>query len=171
MRLIDADELMEHAWRDKLDSRELIAKMIEQAPTVKEIPTKIPIDIFEKLVSQEPCDVPDINVGDMISRQAVLDAMYELCDTGETLKENPWRDNPHIDAVVEAIEQLPSVNPQQKPGQWQQDLDGTYLCSECGSGFKEQPTLMGKPMFAWCPLCGAKMVEPQESEVRNDKGI
>lgn len=42
MRLIDADELMEHAWRDKLDSRELIAKMIEQAPTVKEIPTKIP---------------------------------------------------------------------------------------------------------------------------------
>ena len=53
MRLIDADELIEHAWRDKLDSRELIAKMINNAPTVKEIPTKIPIDIFEKLVSQE----------------------------------------------------------------------------------------------------------------------
>jgi hypothetical protein len=28
--------------------------------------------------------------GDAISRKAVLDAMYELCDTGETLKENPW---------------------------------------------------------------------------------
>ena len=65
MRLIDADELMEHAWRDKLDSRELIAKMIKQAPTVKEIPTKIPIDIFEKLASQEPCDVPDINDGNI----------------------------------------------------------------------------------------------------------
>ena len=34
MRLIDADELMEHVFRDKLDSRELIAKMVENAPTV-----------------------------------------------------------------------------------------------------------------------------------------
>lgn len=50
MRLIDADELIEHAWRDKLDSRELIAQMIENAPTIKEIPTKIPIDIFERLL-------------------------------------------------------------------------------------------------------------------------
>ena len=53
MRLIDADELIEHAWRDKLDSRELIAEMIEKAPTIKKIPTKIPIDVFEKLISQE----------------------------------------------------------------------------------------------------------------------
>lgn len=34
MRPIDADELLEHAWRDKLDSRELIANMIETAPTI-----------------------------------------------------------------------------------------------------------------------------------------
>lgn len=34
MRLIDADELMEHAARDKLDTRELIMQMIENAPTV-----------------------------------------------------------------------------------------------------------------------------------------
>ena len=53
MREIDADELMEHVWRDKLDSRELIAKMIENAPTVKEIPTKIPINVFEQLISQK----------------------------------------------------------------------------------------------------------------------
>lgn len=53
MRLIDADELMEHVWRDKLDSRELIAKMIDNAPTVKEIPTNIPIDVFEQLISQD----------------------------------------------------------------------------------------------------------------------
>ena len=36
MRLIDADELMEHVYRDKLDSRELIAQMIENAPTVRD---------------------------------------------------------------------------------------------------------------------------------------
>jgi len=32
MRPIDADELLEHVWRDKLDSRELIAQMIKNAP-------------------------------------------------------------------------------------------------------------------------------------------
>ena len=36
MRLIDADELMEHAMRDKLDSRELILQMIKNAPTINE---------------------------------------------------------------------------------------------------------------------------------------
>lgn len=40
MRLADKDELIEHAYRDKLDSRELIAKMIENAPTVKAIPVE-----------------------------------------------------------------------------------------------------------------------------------
>ena len=34
MRLIDADELIEKASREKLDTRELIIKMIENAPTV-----------------------------------------------------------------------------------------------------------------------------------------
>lgn len=35
MRLIDADELIERAYRERLDSRELIAQMIESAPTVE----------------------------------------------------------------------------------------------------------------------------------------
>lgn len=37
MRLIDADELMEHVYRDKLDSRELIADMVNNAPTATSI--------------------------------------------------------------------------------------------------------------------------------------
>lgn len=37
MRLIDADELMEHVRRDKLDSRELIADMVNNAPTVTDV--------------------------------------------------------------------------------------------------------------------------------------
>ena len=58
MRLINADELMEHVWRDKLDSRELIAKMVENAPTVKEIPTRIPLEVWERLVSAAPEWIP-----------------------------------------------------------------------------------------------------------------
>ena len=42
MRLIDASELMEHVWRDKLDSRELIAEMVENAPTIE--PKEITFD-------------------------------------------------------------------------------------------------------------------------------
>lgn len=37
MRLIDADELMEHVYRDKLDSRELIAEMVKNAPTITDV--------------------------------------------------------------------------------------------------------------------------------------
>ena len=37
MRLIDADELIERAARDKLDTRELILKMIRSAPTVDKV--------------------------------------------------------------------------------------------------------------------------------------
>ena len=81
-----------------------------------------------KLLEQEHCE-------DAISRQAVLNALYALCDTGETLIENPWRDNPHIDAVIETIEELPTVNPQPKTGHWipvseeLPDKEGYYLCS------------------------------------------
>lgn len=48
-------------------------------------------------------------MSDLIERQAVLDAMYALCNTGETLKDNPWRDNPHIDAIIGIINNLPSA--------------------------------------------------------------
>lgn len=34
MRLIDADALMDHVYNDKLDSRELIAQMVNNAPTI-----------------------------------------------------------------------------------------------------------------------------------------
>lgn len=37
MRLIDADELMEHVYRDKLASRKLIAEMVKNAPTITDV--------------------------------------------------------------------------------------------------------------------------------------
>lgn len=38
MRLIDGDELIEHVWRDRLDSRERIANLVKSMPTIKTIP-------------------------------------------------------------------------------------------------------------------------------------
>lgn len=66
------------------------------------------IDATEKVIKLppvEPCE-------DCISRRAVMDAMYELCGEG-SLKDNPWRDNPHIDSIIYAIEHLPSVTSKQ----------------------------------------------------------
>lgn len=34
MRLIDADELIEHLWRDDVSSREKIVSIVERMPTV-----------------------------------------------------------------------------------------------------------------------------------------
>lgn len=36
MKLINADELIEHVWRDRVDSRERIANLIESMPAIKE---------------------------------------------------------------------------------------------------------------------------------------
>ena len=79
---------------------------------------------YKRLLEQESCE-------DVISRQAVLDAMYELCDTGETLRENPYRDNPYIDAITDAIYELPSVTPAErirhcKDCKWWKDSDGVF---------------------------------------------
>ena len=52
MRLIDADELIERAHRDRLDSRELIEQMIESAPTVvdeENVALKKELDYWYKL--------------------------------------------------------------------------------------------------------------------------
>ena len=209
MRLIDADELMEHAWRDKLDSRELIAKMIEQAPTVKEIPTKIPIDIFERLVSQEPCDVPDINDGNIYECSCgygwdkskvvrhhfcpncgkAVDSSYNSIKT----KLKPYEDCisrqdaikkvskilkgvfvEYEDIAQKAIGSLPSVAPHQKMGHWewvQYDSNpniGNWHCSECRCVVIECGDKKSKgdiPLYKYCPQCGCRIVEPQESEV------
>ena len=41
---------------------------------------------------------------DVISRQKAIDAMYGLVDESR----GEWAENPHIDAIIEAIENIPS---------------------------------------------------------------
>lgn len=48
MRLIDGDELLEHVWRDRLDTRERIANLVKFMPTIEPQRMKgrwIPFDI------------------------------------------------------------------------------------------------------------------------------
>ena len=62
--------------------------------------------------------------------------------------------------VIEALEDLPSVQPEREKGKWLKA--GTRMgiplfeCSLCECG-DEVPTVMGKPSYNFCPYCGADM--------------
>lgn len=190
MRLIDADELIEHAWRDKLDSRELIAEMIEKAPTIKEISTKIPIDVYEKLISQEPS-------GDVVSRDVVKEQMimYGFHAPDMTVTEfvedlppvNPKEPTTKNDLGVDAVsrkdvhdmlENLP-VTVENKWFNWLQmacmrlaDLPsvtpqpriGHWIDADGDNAICGCCNRLNHLYGAYCKHCGAKMVELQESE-------
>ena len=137
------------------------------------------------ILEQEPCE-------DAISRQAVIDAFYNMHANG---KEGVIYDHEHLHGIeadfsdtiwdaVEELEELPSVTPKQtktcyqmcdkwqRTGHWKcfihnayhgVDEDGepiwrevkVYHCDKCNrrTVIKEN----------YCPNCGVKMVEPQES--------
>lgn len=53
------------------------------------------------------------------------------------------------------IHSAPTI--EERKGRWIITKRNGILCGVCHSGFRRMPTLEGKPMFNYCPLCGAKM--------------
>lgn len=105
-----------------------------------------------EVLEQESCE-------DAVSRQSVKEQMIYYGFLAPDM------------TVTEFVEDcLPSVNPQEsKTGHWEQygnSWEDKFKCSECG---KEQPKILcGEQIIGhwsdYCPHCGAKMIEPQESE-------
>jgi len=137
-------------------------------------------------LEQEPCDVFDeygnykypsdveltepntatsMPCEDAISRQAVLDAMSDtwkhICFVARRRKPKKGEEAVYSD-MVGTVKSIPPVKPQPKTGHWianapQYDmLNPQYICSECGNAHTRTTP--------YCEMCGAKMVEPQESE-------
>lgn len=102
---------------------------------------------YAKALEQEPCE-------DCVSRDEVFDLVADF--------------DLDMNQVVKGIRALPSVTPQQKVGHWmlihplQENDDVEYICSNCNQGDWDCDTI-----YKYCPYCGVKMIEPQESE---DKG-
>ncbi len=96
-------------------------------------------DMAIEALEQEPCK-------DAISRSEVLD----LIDSKDQ--------NYEVRHFKEDVECLPSVTPQPKTGRWIHWASGDD-CSECGWS-----TGRYIPMTRYCPNCGCRMIEPQESE-------
>ena len=106
-------------------------------------------DVVEVEEDQEPCE-------DAISRQAVIDLV--VANHIELNGVNVVMYSP----LCKDIKQLSPVNPQPKTGHWY-DKWGKDGCSVCNEGIDDAQTFDGRP-FKYCPMCGARMVEPQESE-------
>ena len=98
-----------------------------------------------------------VNSMDLIERQAAIDAIKELCQHYTPTKSV---DHPHMNFVIEELENLPSVQPERKKGKWipqdhnkKNGMISTTVyyypkCSECG--FAANYT-------SFCPSCGADM--------------
>lgn len=85
-------------------------------------------------------------MSDLISRDAAYDEII-------------WNsDNGLIDAkvAIEALRKLPSVEPERKTGKWVH-MVGWWECDQCNAEYTDMPTCMGKVIYEYCPMCGAKM--------------
>ena len=104
---------------------------------------------------------------DMIDRQEAIEALGKRPGlAGDCEWEIAARKQYDADRV--AIESVPSAQPERKTGRWEWDEEsGSFLCSECNSGYRDQPTLMGKPLFEYCPMCGADMKKEKENDLQS----
>ena len=106
-----------------------------------------------------PTTKNDLGV-DLISR---ADAIKAMQDKAKKLKNEDTING--LCGAVAILFDMPSVIPQEpRKGHWitRPHIYGVAFCSECGFELKINNT-------NFCPNCGAKMVEPQESEVEDGK--
>ena len=145
----EALDILEHNW----------TRLVNPDYSDKELCEAL--DVAIKALEQEPCE-------DAVSRQAVIDTIGKVLDYGDGMV---WEALSHAQRDVVL---LPSVNPQEpKIGHWKMKhyIDknrqgfNMWMCSECYNEYSyDAETGVGITDAHYCPNCGAKMVEPQESE-------
>ena len=132
--------------REEIEKLPIIIAMVLDESVLVDTKEKIHEKLTEvcnlaiKALEQEPCE-------DAISRQAELEYIEgseaELGHSSEN------------ELVCQDIKELPPVTPQPKTAYVIVDEDGNIECSNCGSY---------ECWGNYCINCGAKMVDPQESE-------
>ena len=109
-------------------------------------------------------DVPDTNVGDMISRKAAIDVLKGLptwwADGGGYYggAQPPMVALLDPEDAVSAIENLPSAQPERKMGKWIYNSPVTMKCDQCGFVIKDWDW----HRFKFCPNCDCDMRGEQE---------
>lgn len=96
-------------------------------------------------------------MSDLIKRSDAIKAVSKVDDYGDGIG---FEVRSHC--LVE-LELVPSADRLQ--GEWiPSDTDG-FVCSVCKNGYRNQPTLMGRPMFEYCPVCGARMKGADDEDI------
>ena len=67
--------------------------------------------------------------------------------------ENDLKGKEALNMAIEALEQ---TEPERKPGKWVH-MVGWWECNQCHAEYTDMPTCMGKVIYEYCPMCGAKM--------------
>lgn len=105
------------------------------------------IKIALEALDQKPCE-------DCISRKAVIDSLHSQFADG--FDSDRWWNSM---SVLYAINKISPIKPQEKTGHWIWCV-GSHKCSNC----EEYTCFSHRELLRYCPNCGCRMVEPQESE-------
>lgn len=117
-------------------------------------PNEEMFDMAIAALSAEPCE-------DAISRQAALDAFGLSEKTRKYGGDHSGYDTMMLYEIQQKLEDLPSVTPKQRIGHWKQISPARiYECDICGQNVMTDDI----NAYRYCHGCGAKMIEPQESE-------
>lgn len=132
-------------------------KVLNMIETHGSLPTMAK-ELSIKALSQQPCE-------DCVSRQIISDYVANhIQEINTGYGDLNKHTNKILRMIVDYIEGIPPVTPQPKIGQWIEHPHEAganweypkYECSECHVWEDDDSD--------FCPNCGAKMVEPQESE-------
>ena len=123
------------------------------------------IEDCEVTKSQESTTKNDLGV-DCISRDAARNAIIGNQYSNSFCEEHNIDHSIHTSMALIALSDLPSVTPQEpRTGHWIIAAGDSYLgtrnacCSNCKDFYTNDWNVMN-----YCPNCGARMVESQESE-------
>lgn len=134
--------------------KELLACLKQRPCTACKFHTDNGCSTWSCVFEEEPTTKNDLAV-DCISRQAVNGYIDYILSHGMGKKKS-------FDFIKKFVTKLPSVTPQEpKIGHWIYLKHNKAKCSECDDVVLIAQTY-GNANY--CPNCGAKMVEPQESE-------
>ena len=100
----------------------------------------------------------EVTCKDTISRQEAIDAFSMFAEYESNRTNAEW-----VDRIRVVLSSLPPVTPKQRIGHWIIISPTDMYCSECN----EIEHLDTRRRF--CAFCGAEMVEPHESEDKNEK--
>ena len=135
--------------QDAIKAIEEKAKRIKNEDTLNGLGGAIAILFDLPSVKPQPCE-------DAISRRAVDEAIYDYsrsCDVNYA-------------QIMEYIDKLPSVKPQEPTGHWiaiDEEPHEDYECDKCGYTISTYTAnIEPHTEYKYCPNCGARMVKPQE---------